>query len=503
MRSLHPSLLSIACLTTGLVISGHVAAQPVPESPPPEEPTQTPEQGPDDTAPEGDQPPSNQKPGEADAPQTDAPPPGSAAAPPVLDTASEQPPATPPRASVSPPTAPNQPVQPAATPEGPTPAVGPDLSPAPDTSGPGPTWGVQPLATPVDTGVTDNTATSQKREKSRWRLSRLSLDQSVTANTVGVGQDYQTYNPTYDWTLLLRPRYYFIDRDNWRYSVQATVGAAQELTNSDGTTGRRQLDAEDTLLALRYDRTLFRSGRTISAIGLALPELDLPTSRGSRNNGRIMGVGGALIPAQQIPLAKEGPFFTTFTVAGLARYQHYLTRSTVPTHDELTRPRTDLNGRLVISDQLGAPAFPEHEARFGFNTELMIHERVALISDFQWRPTWSYGLDHEAEICDLLTGCAKIDSVDNPQTYQLITAFATEVEAQVMDELSVSVGYQNLANQIGPDGQRRNMFYSPNARFYLTLTAFLAEIFDKHAEPSRKNLTLARTRTRLGSPREF
>src|SRR5690606_15937519 len=131
-------------------------------------------------------------------------------------------------------------------------------------------------------------------------------------------------------------------------------------------------------------------------------------------------------------------------------------------------------------------AFPEHEARFGFTTELLIHERVGLVSDFQWRPTWNYELDREAEVC-VVTGCTRVESVGDPQTYELVTAFATELETRVLDEMSVSIGYLNLASQIAPDGQRRSMFYSPNARFYVTVTAYLAEIFDDDSASSPRS----------------
>jgi hypothetical protein len=39
------------------------------------------------------------------------------------------------------------------------------------------------------------------------------------------------------------------------------------------------------------------------------------------------------------------------------------------------------------------------------------------------------------------------------------------------------VGYANLTLQTGPDGQRRNIFYSPDARVYMTLVAHLDEIY--------------------------
>jgi hypothetical protein len=41
--------------------------------------------------------------------------------------------------------------------------------------------------------------------------------------------------------------------------------------------------------------------------------------------------------------------------------------------------------------------------------------------------------------------------------------------------LAVSVGYYNRANQIGPDGQRRNPLWSPDARFFVTVTGSIPD----------------------------
>ena len=470
----HASLAALLITSAALAQQVEPPAQPPPSEAPPAAPEEPPQEAPSgEVAPE--EPPTPVSPPSASAPERE---PGTEPSAPAGASPSTPPAAAPPSAPVAPEPAPQGPQVPLTA------------APAPPESADTPSAPVWPPAPalPEDRGVSEPVADDEREHKSRWRLSRLLLDQSVTTETFGVGQDYQSRNPTYDWTLQLRPRYYFIDRDTWSYSVQGTFAAAQELTNSDGTTRRRELDAEDGLLLLRYDRTLYREGDTITAIGLALPEVGLPISRASRNNGRVLGLGGALLPSQQVPLSKGSEFFPSFGIVGLARYQHFFTRATVPTNEEIAQPRTDLRGRPIVSDQLGSGAFPQHEVRLGFTTELLIHERVGLISDFQWRPTWNYEIDDDAQICNLLTGCIEADGVADPETYELITVFATEVETRVMDELSVSVGYINTASQIGPDGQRRSMFYSPNARFYLTLTAYLAEIFDSRGATPPSNL---------------
>jgi hypothetical protein len=48
---------------------------------------------------------------------------------------------------------------------------------------------------------------------------------------------------------------------------------------------------------------------------------------------------------------------------------------------------------------------------------------------------------------------------------------------KVLDEMSLAVGYNNVTGQLGADGKRRNMLYSPDARVFLTVTAHIDEIY--------------------------
>jgi hypothetical protein len=41
---------------------------------------------------------------------------------------------------------------------------------------------------------------------------------------------------------------------------------------------------------------------------------------------------------------------------------------------------------------------------------------------------------------------------------------------KIVDGFSVELGYGNTANQLGSDGRRRGIFYSPAAVFYASVT---------------------------------
>jgi len=76
-----------------------------------------------------------------------------------------------------------------------------------------------------------------------------------------------------------------------------------------------------------------------------------------------------------------------------------------------------------------------------------------------------------------MTGPAVPMNVDDPQTYGVTTWLTAALGYALRDELTISLGYYNLANQIGPDVQRRSPFWSPNARAFLTVTGNLDVIY--------------------------
>jgi hypothetical protein len=71
------------------------------------------------------------------------------------------------------------------------------------------------------------------------------------------------------------------------------------------------------------------------------------------------------------------------------------------------------------------------------------------------------------------------------------TSFAANLYYDLIPELTVGVGYENLAAQPGPDGLRRSIFYSPGAQFHLVLWGHLDSLYvtvaglRKPAEPKQ------------------
>src|SRR5262245_53911126 len=54
-------------------------------------------------------------------------------------------------------------------------------------------------------------ASDEDKKKSPWHGSVLLFDQSVTTQTVGIGADYQSADPVYEWWFAFKPRYYLYE----------------------------------------------------------------------------------------------------------------------------------------------------------------------------------------------------------------------------------------------------------------------------------------------------
>jgi hypothetical protein len=61
-----------------------------------------------------------------------------------------------------------------------------------------------------------------------------------------------------------------------------------------------------------------------------------------------------------------------------------------------------------------------------------------------------------------------------------------------MDELSMSLAYTNATLQLGPDGQRRNIFYSPSALVSLGFSVALDELYKTIRGPKDEKVAKGR-----------
>lgn len=323
----------------------------------------------------------------------------------------------------------------------------------------------------------------------RWHDTYLYWDHAVTTSTLGVGRDYQTRNPVYEMTIGLRPRYAFVENERYTVSVRGDLGVVSERTDSDATTRRGEWTANDFEFWGSFTYKLRESRNDLTELSLRLPRLTLPTSKVSYRSGKLLGLGARAGIREEFVLAgREAPFFSSVELFGKAEYGYLFTDSQVPTNGGLERIRLGPEGRSIVSDQLAGATLARHSAAFGVASWVHVHPRVNWVTGLEIRPAWKYPVDRDVQICGVvLTGCTTASGIADPQTRSTLTYFQSDVWFRLTDVLELTVGYANLATQLGPDGRRRSAFYSPDARFYLTLNVYLDQLYVGLSPGARQN----------------
>jgi hypothetical protein len=354
------------------------------------------------------------------------------------------------------------------------------------------------VAPAIDRRLQPTPSDKRKDEKpSAWRGSTFSWNNSATAETFGVGDDVQSENPTYEMSFALSPRYYFWESDDEKPPRSVAVGARietiREFTNSDTTTERGEWMLSNLLITPQYSHGLYEKDGYETTLSLRAPAIALPTSQAARNNGTIFGLGARLIGLQNFPLLGEDEkVLPSFGLTGLLGYDHAFRQTTTPTNPDFERQRMGLDGETLPSDQLTGRAFTDDEVILGFSTTLAIHERVRWSNLFEWHLQWRYRFDEDVE-AELPTGPAPVEEQENPDNFGVVSLFASEIGVMIVRECSLEIGYQNLASQIGPDAQRRSMFYSPDARFSASFVANLDAIYGRLTGSGQASFAGAKT----------
>jgi len=326
-----------------------------------------------------------------------------------------------------------------------------------------------------------------------WHDTYLYWDHAVTAATLGVGQDYLTRNPLYEMTIGFRPRYYLRENERSSISVRGDLGVVTERTNSDTTSHQGEWSATDFEFWGSFAYKLRESKGDLTELAIRIPRLLLPTSKVSYDSGKILGLGVRVGAREEVVLNGRGAtWFPSIELLGKIDYGYQFSKSEVPVNGALERIRMGIDGRSVVSDQLGGATLAQHAAAFGVAAWAHVHQRLNWITTFELRSAWKYPVSHEAQICGVvLTGCTQAGGIADPQTRSALTYFQSEVWGRLTDTLELTFGYANLASQLAPDGRRRSMFYSPDARFYLTLNVYLDHLYVNLAPGKRQSASLA------------
>jgi hypothetical protein len=199
----------------------------------------------------------------------------------------------------------------------------------------------------------------------------------------------------------------------------------------------------------------------------------------SASSGKILGLGLSATLEQTVPLRRDEALLPSARGSLSIGYSYQFTRAIVPTNEGIERFSTDASdpyGRSVPSDQLGGAAFAQHQGTVALGAGLDISEKVTFDVQFGWRPAYKYQLDDRAQVC-VLTGCVTPEPARDAQHFSVISLFQTELVVDAPAPVGFAFGYENVTLQLAPNGQRRNMLYSPDARVYASLIVHLDDLY--------------------------
>lgn len=397
-------------------------------------------------------------------------------------------------AATQPPPAPGTPAaQPAPAPPPPSSAPAPvPLAPAPP---PQPSFGMAPAPTPNAAADTAKPKENGKKPASGgaalglgsasnpFRLSWFNWTHNVSAKMVGVGSDYiSNDDEVYSWDFSVTPRYSFIStKTDWAW-VGLNIPWTIELTNSDATTERNEAQFGDIALQSAYNRTLVRTESGLSVLAGPRAQLIFPTSPTSSGQGRylttVLGVGGnSTIPFH------DGTWFSGVFVTGGLSWQHLFSRSNVPTNPDVHVPRQTFSSLSNTSDVLTGTPFARNTLAMSLGYFLDIVGGLSLGNSYSIQVPFRAGLS-TVDCVQLSTGCADVAGVADTTGQAAndsipIVSFDLSLNYTFYGLVNATLGYNNTTRQLGADGQRRVMFYSPDANFYFTTSVFLDTIYMK------------------------
>jgi hypothetical protein len=331
---------------------------------------------------------------------------------------------------------------------------------------------------PVDQGASPKKkASAEKEKKLPWRGTTLGWSNRATAQTVGLGDDYQSSNPYAEWFFSLRPRYYLWEGDGDSLSLRLTLNAYTELTNSDTTTKEHEFLIDDSTIALVPSFTLWKDGDYKTVLSLTAPRVTLPTSKASRSSGIYAEVGVRASITQTVPVSGgDADFFRTANFGARAGYAYLFSKGNVPLDADLDQLRRNVDGVTVSNDQLRGAALAQHRASGHVFGGLDIYKDVvSLESEIGMDWFWKFPLA-EAEVT-LETGPAEVESQDSTRLQRsLFFNVGLSINA-IEDILTLGVGYESFPTQLGPGGTRRSIFYSPDALLYFALDLSLDGLY--------------------------
>jgi hypothetical protein len=318
-------------------------------------------------------------------------------------------------------------------------------------------------------------------DKNPIRDSIFIFDQSMTTQTAGLENAEQSNVPFYGWWLSLRPRWNFSDH----FRVQARFDYYKEFTNSQNTTYRYEDVFGDIWTDAVYSRPLAEEGRWKNTKVSLGARVIWPTSKISMAQGTFLTFGPMVGVRQKFPIrGDDAPWLNSARVGLSATYLYAVTRDTTGATSSLSYPTQDVEGRPLFSGQLTGQTLAQHTLYGIVDTGVQITPKLGLTVDWILINQWHYTPSNTT--IQIASGPANATSLRPDNQFTQLGWFLTELEYELIPEVSLGLGYYNLANTVGPNGQANSLFgggennflWSPDARVFFDVTANLDKIFE-------------------------
>lgn len=362
------------------------------------------------------------------------------------------------------------------------------------------------IAAPKDKPSAEPESEAERKEKpSPFRGSVFIFDQSMSTATARLETDpQQSFVPLYVWWLSFRPRYSFTDK----FSYMLRVDYFKEWTNNSNTTQYRQDLFGDVWNTFAYGTQLAKEGPWKRTRFGASVNVLLPTSLPSQARGTYFTFSTGTSLRQSIPLATEATFFPSMNAGLSVFYSHPFTRSRTADGIDVPVPRQDLNGRPVLGNDLTGGMLQNHRVLVSADTGFAITEKLHLNLSMLLINGWNYAPRSGVDV-STVTGPTPVRRSSDATVFTQSTWFNSSIDYEVLDELTLALGYYNLAGVLASNGERRgvfggqNVWWSPDARVFLTAIANLDAIYHSltgstpTGKPAEKTNTRQTTRNTM------
>ena len=339
----------------------------------------------------------------------------------------------------------------------------------------------------------DEPAKKETRAPARlpWRGTGMSWDHSATTSLLGVGKDVQSVaHQQYVQTFSAALNYFIIEQEKWSLALGAAPSFSVELTNSSDTTTLHEPWLNDLPVSAVYRRRLYANEEKELYTGLAFnTSVILPTSPASYNAGTYLTTSPRVTVFQTFPiLGQKAKNFQSFSVGVSARWDHRIGRADTAVNADLNQPRMDSRGSTFISDDLSFNRFAQNSLRQGvfvFFSEDVVGTTLQFFASLGLNQNFLPALPESGCDVAIQTGCV---NVKNQGTFtQYGYSFAAGFTWFPSAEFGLYLNYANGGGQLGPNGERRSVFYNPNAQFSAGLALGLDAIYEVLTGPRRKD----------------